>query len=79
LDEEDVETMGDGEGMTNQQYGKVRQNARLAQQDQSMVRHLTACLFVDPELLATPRCLWLWLWFGLWFCWVPASACGLIV
>ena len=32
----------DGEGMTNEQYGKVRKNARLAQQEPSLVRLIFA-------------------------------------
>jgi len=30
LDEEDVESMSDGAGMTNEQYGKARQQAKTA-------------------------------------------------
>jgi hypothetical protein len=30
LDEEDVESMSDGAGMTNEQYGKARQQAKKA-------------------------------------------------
>ena len=42
LDEEDAEVASDGEGMTNEQYGKVRKNTRLAQQELRLVRLICA-------------------------------------
>ena len=39
-----------GEGMTNEQYGKVRKNTRLAKQEQSLVRLICASEGPPPPL-----------------------------